>query len=75
MLTYRVSTPPLVPAGGKIWVGMSFDNDYGASDITSTQLNNLGGFTYFPPTVGQGSLEAFSVSAGAPLTDPAITKS
>jgi hypothetical protein len=71
---YNVSTPLLVPANGQIWVGLSFDNDYGASSITAAQLNNLGGVTFDPATVGKDSLEAFYVAPGAPLTDPTITQ-
>jgi hypothetical protein len=71
-LTYNVITPLIVPASGIIWVGAALDNDNGASSITDAQLDNIGGLTFDPPTVGTAPLDASYISPGTALTDPSL---
>jgi hypothetical protein len=70
--TYNVTTPLIVPTSGVIWVGAALDNDNGASSITNAQLDNIGGLTFDPPTVGTSPLDANYISPGTSLTDPSL---
>jgi hypothetical protein len=61
----------LVPASMQIWAGIGFDNDNGTSPITAAELNDLGGLTYHPATVGADGADAYFLPPGASLNDPA----
>jgi hypothetical protein len=61
----------LVPASMQIWAGIGFSNDNGASSITAAELDDLGGLTYHPATVGTDGPDAYFIPPGAALNDPA----
>ena len=61
----------LVPESMQIWAGIGFDNDNGISPITAGQLDDLGGLTYHPATVGTDGPDAYFLPPGASLNDPA----
>ncbi|MFO0834252.1 MAG: hypothetical protein U0638_04720 [Phycisphaerales bacterium] len=46
-----------------IWIGMTFDNNGGATGATLAQLNNLGQGLYNPPVVGTSADKAFLTSS------------
>ena len=50
--TYTVPGGLSVPGDDQIWVGLGYSNDNGLSTITATDLNDLGGLTFGPATVG-----------------------
>ncbi|HYE19980.1 MAG TPA: autotransporter-associated beta strand repeat-containing protein [Tepidisphaeraceae bacterium] len=52
-----------VPASGKIWVGMAFDNRLGMLPITADQLDQLGQGAYGPPTIGSSANTVFISNA------------
>ncbi len=72
MMTYDVTTPLIVPASGVIWAGAALDNDNGASSVTDAQLDNMGGVTYDPASVGTDGFEAYYISPGTTLTNPSL---
>jgi len=62
-----------VPSSGQVWAGIGFDNGGGASQLTATQLDNLGGLTYHPASVGADSVSAyFFTPSGGSLNNPAV---
>lgn len=52
-----------VPANGKMWAGITFDNNTGATGATITQLNNLGQGLFNPPTIGSSADVLFLTTA------------
>lgn len=59
------------PADGSFWVGITFDNNTGATGATATQLNNLGQGLFDPPTVGTSEDTIFiSSTAGVFGSNP-----
>lgn len=52
-----------IPADGTFWVGMTFDNNSGATGATVAQLNGLGLLTFDPPTVGSSADQDFLTTA------------
>lgn len=72
LLTYNVTTPLIVPANGILWLGAGLDNDNGASTVTNTELENIGGLTFNPPSFGTDPLDASYISPGTPLTNPTL---
>ncbi len=56
-----------IPANGKLWVGMTFDNlDSAPNSATLAQLNNLGSALYNPPALGSSANQIFvTASQGA----------
>jgi len=52
-----------VPANGKMWAGMTFDNNTGATGATIAQLNNLGQGLFNPPTIGSSADVLFLTTA------------
>jgi PEP-CTERM motif len=71
-MNINVTTPLIVPASGVIWAGAALDNDNGASSATNAQLENMGGETYDPASVGTDGLEAYYISPGTSLTNPSL---
>lgn len=51
-----------VPSG-TFWIGLTFDNNSGATGATDVQLNNLGMALFNPPTVGTSADTLFSTTA------------
>jgi hypothetical protein len=51
-----------VPAG-TFWIGLTFDNNSGATGATDVQLNNLGMALFNPPTIGTSTDNAFETTA------------
>jgi hypothetical protein len=51
-----------VPAS-TFWIGLTFDDNNGATGATATQLNNLGMALFNPPTIGTSTDEAFETTA------------
>lgn len=72
LLTYNVSTPLMVPASGILWLGAALDNDNGASAVTNTELENMGGLTFDPPSYGTDAIDSFYISPGTPLANPTL---
>lgn len=65
LFTYNPQTV-LFTAPQKIWAGMVFDNNAGATGATAAQLNNLGQGTYDPPNLGASAdLVFFSTANGS----------
>jgi hypothetical protein len=55
-----------VPADGKFWAGLTFDDNNGTTGATLAALNNLGEGIYNPPTVGSSADVFFATtSAGS----------
>jgi autotransporter-associated beta strand protein len=52
-----------VPASGKIWAGLAFDNRMGVTGATAAQLDNLGQGAYGPDTVGSSTANVFVTNA------------
>jgi hypothetical protein len=48
-----VTSPFVVPADGKVWAGITFDNT--GATATNANLNNLGQGIFDPPTQGSSS--------------------
>jgi hypothetical protein len=48
---------------GSFWLGLTFDNNGGATGATDVQLNNLGMALFSPPTVGSSTDSAFETTA------------
>lgn len=72
-LTFNTTSPLIVPSDGAIWAGIGFDNDLGASGITATQLNNLGGPNYFPATIGTAGAQAYFTAPGGATNNPTVS--
>jgi hypothetical protein len=51
-----------VPSG-TCWIGLTFDNNSGATGATDVQLNNLGMALFNPPTVGTSTDAMFETTA------------
>jgi PEP-CTERM motif len=51
-----------VPSG-TFWIGLTFDNNSGATGATDVQLNNLGMALFNPPTVGTSADTLFETTA------------
>jgi hypothetical protein len=51
-----------VPSGG-FWIGLTFDNNSGATGATDVQLDNLGMALFNPPTIGTSTDNAFETTA------------
>jgi PEP-CTERM motif len=56
------------PAGvnvpsGTFWIGLTFDNNSGATGATATDLNNLGMALFNPPTIGTSADTLFETTA------------
>src|SRR5262249_16854906 len=51
-----------VPSG-TFWIGLTFDNNAGATGATDTELDNLGMALFDPPTVGTSTDNAFETTA------------
>jgi hypothetical protein len=51
-----------VPAS-TFWIGLTFDNNSGATGATDVQLNNLGMALFNPPTIGTSTDNAFETTA------------
>jgi len=51
-----------VPSG-TFWIGLTFDNNSGATGATDVQLNNLGMALFNPPTIGTSADTAFETAA------------
>jgi hypothetical protein len=51
-----------VPSG-TFWIGLSFDDNSGATGITAAQLNNLGMALFNPPTIGTSTDNMFETTA------------
>jgi hypothetical protein len=51
-----------VPSG-TFWMGLTFDNNSGATGATDVQLNNLGMALFDPPTIGTSTDNAFETTA------------
>lgn len=51
-----------VPSG-TFWIGLTFDNNSGATGATDVQLNNLGMALFSPPTVGTSADTLFETTA------------
>lgn len=51
-----------VPSG-TFWMGLTFDNNSGATGATDIQLNNLGMALFSPPTIGTSTDTAFETTA------------
>ena len=47
-----VITGLTVPADGSLWAGIVYDDNNGTTGATPTQIGDLGGTVYDPPTVG-----------------------
>jgi hypothetical protein len=70
-LSYSIAPGSLlVPANDIIYAGIGFDNDNGASSISAAQLNDLGGLTYNPATIGTDGVQAYFVAPGGAVNDP-----
>ncbi len=52
LLSGNLGTGFTIPANHKMWAGITFDNNVGATGATQAQLNNFGMGLYNPPTVG-----------------------
>ncbi|MFN9245507.1 MAG: PEP-CTERM sorting domain-containing protein, partial [Planctomycetota bacterium] len=65
LLTYNVppSPPAPFPATQKIWAGITFDNNGGATGATAAQLDNLGVGLFDPPTIGSSDDQFFLTTA------------
>ncbi len=65
----------IIPANGKIWAGIVYDDNFGATGATAAQLNSLGALTYNPPSVGSSGFGAAFGSLGsyAGVNNPAVT--
>jgi hypothetical protein len=50
-----------VPSG-TFWIGLTFDNNSGATGATDVQLNNLGMALFNPPTIGTSADTAFETT-------------
>jgi hypothetical protein len=48
---------------GTFWIGLTFDNNSGATGATDVQLNNLGMALFNPPTIGASTDNAFQTTA------------
>ena len=48
---------------GTFWIGLTFDNNSGATGATDVQLNNLGMALFNPPTIGTSTDNAFETTA------------
>lgn len=51
-----------VPSG-TFWMGLTFDNNSGATGATATQLNNLGMALFNPPNIGTSADSMFQTTA------------
>ena len=51
-----------VPSG-TFWMGLTFDNNSGATGATAAQLNNLGMALFDPPSIGTSADTAFETTA------------
>lgn len=51
-----------VPSG-TFWIGLTFDNNSGATGATDVQLNNLGMALFSPPTIGTSADTLFETTA------------
>jgi hypothetical protein len=51
-----------VPSGS-FWIGLTFDNNSGATGATDVQLDNLGMALFNPPTIGTSADSAFETTA------------
>lgn len=51
-----------IPAAGKLWVGLGFDNANGTTGASPNQMSNLGYNLYDPPTVGSSADTMFITS-------------
>lgn len=56
-------TPGVSLSTNHVWIGMTFDNNAGATGATLAQLNNLGQGIYNPPVVGSSADLAFLTSS------------
>ncbi len=52
-----------IPAGGKFWAGLAFDDANGTTGVTAAQLDQIGQGMYNPPTPGT-SVDGFFFSSG-----------
>lgn len=67
--TGALGTPTAVNTN-RIWAGITFDNNAGATGATAADLNNLGMGVYNPPTVGSSTDNIFiTTSNGAFFAD------
>jgi hypothetical protein len=48
---------------GTFWMGLTFDNNSGATGATDVELNNLGMALFNPPTIGTSTDNAFETTA------------
>jgi len=55
--------PTLNVPSGTFWMGMTFDNNSGATAATAAQLNNLGMGLFSPPTIGTSADTMFQTTA------------
>jgi hypothetical protein len=53
----------VVPADGKVWAGITFDDNTGGTGATLAQMNNLGQGIFNPPTTGSSKDVFFQTSA------------
>ena len=53
----------VIPADGKIWAGMTFDNNTGATGATLAQMDNLGQALFDAPTIGSSADQDFLTTA------------
>ncbi len=62
-----------VPASGRFWIGLTFDDEFHNLSTTADQLNRLGMALYNPPALGSSSDSFFETTAGGSFVnnDPA----
>jgi hypothetical protein len=53
-----------IPAAGKLWVGLGFDDANGTTGATFNQMHNLGYNLYNPPAVGSSADTMFITGGG-----------
>lgn len=53
----------VIPAAERLWFGLTFDNNTGATGATLAQMDNLGVILFDPPSVGSSTDNMFSTTA------------
>jgi len=54
--------------GGTFWAGMTFDDNFGATGATLTQLDNLGMALFNSPTAGSSADAFFATTSAGSFT-------
>jgi hypothetical protein len=60
---YQFSPTSMTVPAGTFWIGMTFDNNTGATGATQAEMDNLGLLTFNPPTIGTSADQYFLTTA------------